>query len=264
MRNNDVFLTNFEESLRQLDILKNNIQKSAQDKANFNTELKKKLTEINEKLETLASKIEDLKKIVTNLEIKHKENEGLIEESNADLEQNLNETNALLQKELEDIKALQQNGQQNNENNRSIAEKESIVNELQEKITNLESEKNEYYQTLVDENTLLMAKIDAATNFINTITNDMNAILNGLQNAETEKEITEILERIENNLKNINNVLNEQTGGTSTRKRRKNKKQKGGFTYKINSKRKSIVSHTNTLKKTSKSSFKSTSKRNSR
>ena len=151
------------------------------------------------------------------------------------------------------------------------------MNELQEKITNLESEKNEYYQTLVDENTLLMAKIDAATNFINTITNDMNAILNGLQNAETEKEITEILERIENNLKNINNVLNEQTGGTSTRKRRKNKKQKsgrvtrkrrritknkkqkGGFTY--NTKYKRITSNINTLKRRSSKSMSKQSKR---
>lgn len=85
------------------------------------------------------------------------------------------------------------------------------------------------------------------------------AALNDLKKINNINEVNAVLSKHSVTFKN-----NKLFGGRMTRKRRKNKKQKGGFTYKINSKRKSIVSHTNTLKKTSKSSFKSTSKRNSR
>jgi chromosome segregation ATPase len=81
--------------------------------------------------------------------------------------------------------------------------------------------------------------------------------LNDLKKITNINEVSAVLNK--NNINFKNNVLY----GGITRKRRKtkkNKKQKGGFTYKINSKRKSIVSQTNTFKRSSKSS----SKRNTR
>lgn len=198
---------------------------------------------------------------------------------------NLNETIQKLQNEINDLKT---SGDNNNKG--LISQKETELAELNQSINYLRNQGSDYYnqleaakKKLEDENERLNSKISAATKIINKATLAMENLLNAAPNLKTQQEVNSILASIESNLKSMEDINLElkkssnndnfntikkgfddfSLGGRMTRKkrkRRKNKKQKGGFIYKINSKRKSIVSQTNTLKKTSKSS----SKRNTR
>jgi chromosome segregation ATPase len=198
---------------------------------------------------------------------------------------NLNETIQKLQNEINDLKT---SGDNNNKG--LISQKETEIAELNQSINYLRNQGSDYYnqleaakKKLEDENERLNSKISAATKIINKATLAMENLLNAAPNLKTQQEVNSILASIESNLKSMEDINLELKkssnndnfntikkgsddfafGGRMTRKkrkRRKNKKQKGGFTYKINSKRKSITSHSNSLRKGSKSS----SKRNTR
>jgi predicted nucleic acid-binding Zn-ribbon protein len=71
----------------------------------------------------------------------------------------------------------------------------------------------------------------------NRVDNNYSATLNQLRNASDEDDVNTIL--LQNNIGTTNGKI---TGGKKFKKTKKNRKQKGGFTYKIKSKRKSISS----------------------
>ena len=175
-----------------------------------------------------------------------------------------------------EIEQLKEKGDNNNKV--LIIEKEGEVKNLKEQIEYYKEQGDNYYTQLMNTNDLLSGKILAATKIINNATAAMKQLLDSAPNAQTREEINTILASIETHIKSMEDINNEivksfnndnfdttiktnpdnlfSLGGKMTRKRRKrrkNKKQKGGFTYKIKSKRKSIISKTNTPKRSSKS-----------
>ena len=365
------------ESERELAINDFNRQKS---------ELEGKITEKEKEINTLEEQLRNLTAQKNELE----NQKSTLENTKNALKSELESKGAISGERAEQItmqseESLQKFKQQQMELIKKIDECEAKLNNLEQQLKDKEAELDrinranateqnnssqiaqklqQQIDDLTKQNMDLIDRIIKATAIINEAIDNFNKILNGVPNAETQKEVNEILESIEASIENISralqgqnvinsqqeqNVINsqqeqninkndiikiQQTDGTPfemqyaelindireksrqgtfqynnnkylnalndlkkitninevtgvlnknninfknnglyggiTRKRRKrrktkkNKKQKGGFTYKINSKRKSIVSQTNTLKRSSKSSSKSSSKRNVR
>lgn len=297
------FLTKFEDSLRTLDELTALVGNSVKEREDFSNNLKNKLSQINNRLKSFNDEINNLKDLVNSLNARVKTNEGLIDQlrketnnrltETIDSNKNISQVVDMKSKEITELnsKIQQLQNEVNNKNNEIeqlkikgtndnkdlIAQKQLEIQELHKNITYLKEQGNEYYDKLENNNALLRAKIEAATQIINNATIAMKKLLDSAPNATTKQEVNSILASIESNIKSMEDINNELEksfnnenfntikkgsddfafgGRRMTRKRRrrrKNKKQKGGFTYKINYKRKSIISHTNTLRKGSKS-----------
>jgi len=254
-------LKSFSEEINELNNLVNSLTAKVKTNEGLIAQLRKgsdaRLAELNVADQNTSEAVDTAGKQINELNDKMKQ-----------LENELNNKNNQIQQ-------LKEKGDNNNKE--LIIQKEAETKILKEQIEYYQAQGDNYYQQLINTNELLTGKIKAATKIINVATEAMQKLLDSAPNAQTRQEINAILASIETHIKSMEDINNEITkslnnenfdtvktnpnnlfsfGGKMTRKRRKrrkNKKQKGGFTYKIKSKRKSIISKTNTPKRSSKS-----------
>jgi len=175
-RNND-FLAKFQESLNNLNTMKDTIKKKSLNKKEFNTFVINKLQEINARIKDIVEKIKKLKNDLDKLQQQ-------VDQNNSGIQNNQAEINSLIQQrnDLSREKDMLNNRindfvKNNEENTKKIQlqidERENQIRQLTEQNLLLENEKNALRGELTDKNGIVTNN----ANEIQRLTNENKEIV---------------------------------------------------------------------------------------